>query len=260
MSTTVTALAAVVAVAAAVRSTWSPCGLSMLSTMTPLAERARGHRWGATAAWYWFGGLLGGAALGAVAAGLAAVLSLADLGTTTVLALAAGSSLLAAAVDLGRFGPPIPHRRRQVDEDWLGRYRGWVYGVGFGLQIGSGFATYIMTAGVYLTVALAVLGGPAAAFGVCLLFGFVRGAAVLLAARLTSFEASARFHERFEAAREPVRRIVIGVELAVAAVAVAVGGGRAAIGLGAAAALVALASLVPRQRSAAGAAPAPELG
>jgi len=37
-----------VALAAAVRSTWSPCGLSMLSTVTPVAERARGHRYGAT--------------------------------------------------------------------------------------------------------------------------------------------------------------------------------------------------------------------
>ncbi len=47
-----TLAAVVVAVAAAGRSTWSPCGLSMLSTITPLGERARGHRWGATAAWF----------------------------------------------------------------------------------------------------------------------------------------------------------------------------------------------------------------
>ena len=32
-------VAALVAVVAALRSLWSPCGLSMLSTITPLAER-----------------------------------------------------------------------------------------------------------------------------------------------------------------------------------------------------------------------------
>lgn len=258
MFTPVAALAAVVAVAAAVRSTWSPCGLSMLSTMTPLAERARGHRWAATAAWYWLGAVVGGAGLGAVAAAVAALVSLADLGATTSLALTAGAALLAASVDLGRLGPPIPHRRRQVDEDWLGRYRPWVYGVGFGLQIGSGFATYVMTAAVYLTVALAVLSGPAAALAVCVLFGFVRGSAVLLAARLTSFEASARFHERFEAAREPVRRSVVAVELAACLVAVVVGGSRSAVGVVAGLAVVAVATFVTRHRPVAGTAPAPE--
>ena len=44
--------ASVVAVAAAVRSTWSPCGLSMLSTITPFGERAKGHSYRATAAWF----------------------------------------------------------------------------------------------------------------------------------------------------------------------------------------------------------------
>jgi len=34
-----------VAISAAARSTWSPCGLSMLSSLTPLAERGRGHRY-----------------------------------------------------------------------------------------------------------------------------------------------------------------------------------------------------------------------
>ena len=45
----------VVAAATAVRSTWSPCGLSMLSTITPFGERAKGHSYRATAAWFVFG-------------------------------------------------------------------------------------------------------------------------------------------------------------------------------------------------------------
>src|SRR5262245_28638289 len=52
MSTLIPVLGVVVAVAAAVRSTWSPCGLSMLSSITPFGERSRGHRYSVTAAWF----------------------------------------------------------------------------------------------------------------------------------------------------------------------------------------------------------------
>jgi hypothetical protein len=48
----------VVAVAAAIRSTWSPCGLSMLSTITPIAERGRNHRYYSTATWFVLGAVL----------------------------------------------------------------------------------------------------------------------------------------------------------------------------------------------------------
>ena len=63
--------AAVTVVVAAVRSTWSPCGWSMLSTITPLTERGRGHRFGATASWFVGGAVLGGALCYAVSAILA---------------------------------------------------------------------------------------------------------------------------------------------------------------------------------------------
>ena len=61
-------IAATVAVVAATRSLWSPCGLSMLSTLNPVSERGRGHRYPLTAAWFLVGALTGGALLGAVAA------------------------------------------------------------------------------------------------------------------------------------------------------------------------------------------------
>ena len=38
------ALLLLVAAVAALRGMWSPCGLSMLSTLNPVSERARGHR------------------------------------------------------------------------------------------------------------------------------------------------------------------------------------------------------------------------
>ena len=170
--------------AAAVRSTWSPCGLSMLSTITPFGERSRGHRYATTAAWYVAGAAVGGATLGALAAGLAA--AVAATGVSATSAWLAGTVALAAAataaVDAGVFGDVIPIWRRQVDDQWLVRYRSWVYGIGFGWQIGVGVATYIMTAAVFLR------GGAGrherqtrwTPLALCVLFGLARGLAVLL--------------------------------------------------------------------------------
>lgn len=156
--TLLTVLAAVTAVAAAARSTWSPCGLSMLSTITPMAERSRGRRWGLTAAWFVLGATLGGATLGLLAVAGAALMGATGAGTALTLGLAATAALVTASMDLG-VGTQMPHHRRQVDEVWLDQYRSWVYGLGFGWQIGTGLATYIMTAAVYLTVVLAALTG-----------------------------------------------------------------------------------------------------
>lgn len=214
------ALAAVVAVAAAVRSTWSPCGLSMLSTITPMAERARGHRFGVTATWFVAGAVLGGLTLGAGAALLAAGVAAVDPSPTIVLGAAAVLAGVAAGVDAGTFGRRPPFFRRQVDDAWLARYRAWVYGGGFGWQIGVGLATYIMTAGVPLTVALAILtGSPGAAVAIGAGFGLARGLAVLLGARLRSPEALGALHERLDALEAPVRWTVVGVLAAVAAAA-----------------------------------------
>ena len=52
---------------------------------------------------------------------------------------------------------PIHHR--QVNERWLDQFRPWVYGAGFGWQIGAGLATYIKTCAVYLMIVLAALCG-----------------------------------------------------------------------------------------------------
>ena len=65
------------------------------------------------------------------------------------------AAAVTAAIDADVFGPVIPIWRRQVNDQWLARYRSWVYGVGFGWQIGVGVATYIMTAAVFLVVIMA---------------------------------------------------------------------------------------------------------
>src|SRR4051812_5910091 len=160
-------LGAVVAIAAAVRATWSPCGQSMLSQLNPVGEASRGNRYGVTAAWYVVGAVAGGATLGAAMWVLATVVAAIDLSATTALAAAGGAAAACALVDSGILGFAPPFFLRQVNEDWLGRYRSWLYGSGFGWQVGAGVTTYIMTAAVFLTIALGALtAGPAAAFAV----------------------------------------------------------------------------------------------
>jgi hypothetical protein len=144
-------LAGVVAVAAAIRSTWSPCGQSMLSTITPMGEAsaatASGRpRHGSSSA------TLGGVGLGA---GRGAPRSWAVGLSETKRSLVVALCVLAAAADAQLFGLRIPYHRRQVNELWLDDYRSWVYSAGFGFQIRLGLATYIMSSAVVLLVALA---------------------------------------------------------------------------------------------------------
>jgi hypothetical protein len=209
-------LAGVPAVVAAMRSTWSPCGLSMLSTVTPVAERARGHRFWVTAVWFVFGAIAGGATLGLVAAALAAMVGALSLSTGTSSMLGGIVVGLALASDVRLGGFRIPGNTRQVDENWLSAYRPWVYGIGFGWQIGAGVATYIMTAAVYAMVLLAALSAnPLLAFALMTSFGLVRGLAVFLGAALTSPTRVFAFHRQFDAIGTYARWLVLGVEAAI---------------------------------------------
>jgi hypothetical protein len=126
---------------------------------------------------------------------------------------------LAVLGDLGLLGFQIPVLRRQVNERWLDQFRGVVYGVGFGWQIGVGVATYVMTTGVWLLIALAVLDGHVlVALSLGATFGTVRGLAVLAGARATTPERLRHLHRQMERYRAPVRRATIAA-LAMAALA-----------------------------------------
>ena len=226
MNATIVVLGIVVALAAAVRSTWSPCGQSMLSQLTPVGEASRGYRYRTTASWFITGAVVGGAMLGGVMAALAAAVAALEVSSVVLLGVAAGLAVVAAAIDGGVFGVAPPFFHRQVNEYWLGRYRAWVYGSGFGWQIGTGVTTYIMTAAVFLTIAFGALGaGPVAALLIGVTFGLTRGLAVLLTARLRTTAELFTLHRRFDALAEPVRRAVIVVQLAVAVVAAGAAGG-----------------------------------
>ena len=153
----------------------------MRTSITPLGERGRGNRYAVTLTAYVLGCLLGGATIG-ILLGLVGSL----LPTLPVLLIAGIACLAAALADAtGR----LPIGRRQVDEDWLARYRGWVYGLGFGYQLGLGVVTVVTSAATVAVLAIAlltqsVLGGLA----VGLVFGGARALPALLLGRADSHE------------------------------------------------------------------------
>src|SRR5438552_14852680 len=122
----------------------------MLTSITPLGERRRGNRWWLTTAALVLGCVLAGAGAGALAGGLGhAILS--GVSVAWRLALVAAALAAGLLLDLGRRRRLLPTVRRQVNEDWLRAYRGWVYGLGFGIQLGTGVATVVTTSAVYAT-------------------------------------------------------------------------------------------------------------
>ncbi|MDX6642887.1 MAG: hypothetical protein QOD76_849 [Solirubrobacteraceae bacterium] len=175
----------------------------MLASITPLGERARGSRWGLTVGFFIAGSTLAGAALGAVAGGLGEIV----WGTNDGINLRGG--LLAAALAAGLaldLGGRLPTLRRQVNEDWLREYRGWVYGLGFGGQLGVGVATIVTTSLVYVTLLAAFLSADAG-IGTAIvgLFGAARGVTLLAGARAKSPSDLTRLHALLDAWRPRVR-------------------------------------------------------
>jgi hypothetical protein len=170
----------------------------MLASIHPLGERARHNRWGITASAYLAGSLAGGALAGGVL-GLAGELvwSLLRPGPQLVALLVLLVGATGVALDLG-WGK-LPTIRRQVNEDWLARYRGWVYGAAFGFQLGLGMVTIVSSAAVYATFALAFLAGSVpAGLAIGGTFGLVRGAAVLAAAHVREPGQLRALHRRMQ--------------------------------------------------------------
>ncbi len=191
----------------------------MLSSIHPLGERAKDNSFALTATSFVVGSLVGGVLVGAVAAAGAALIGLVI--TPTVAAVVFAVLAVAAAVAEWR-GVRLPSWRRQVSEDWLTTYRGWVYGAGFGFQLGAGVLTIITSAAVPLALAAALLtGNPAAAVLICATFGLARGLSILAAARIETSDDLFRFHRRLQATAGPVRTVA-GSVLAITGLVVVV--------------------------------------
>ena len=199
----------------------------MLASITPLGERGRARRWRVSAPSLVAGSLAGGLAVGALAggAGAAALAALDALGVrvgdTARLGLLAGAAGLALLVDLRPDRTRAPGPRRQVNEQWLEVYREWVYGAGYGMQLGAAVLTQVATAAVYvMLLAAALTGSVAAGAAVGGVFGLVRALPVLATWRVRDVQALGALHRRSSVLAAPARALtsaalaVTGVVLA----------------------------------------------
>lgn len=173
----------------------------MLSSITPLGQRSRGMSWQRTVLAFWFGAVVAGTLIFGVVGAVGAAVGLGQLAPWVGL-VAVG---LAAALDLAGVRAPGP--QRQVDEDWLGRYRDWVTGLGFGLQLGAGFTTIVPTLGTWALLVIAATSGWGLAAAIGAAFGVGRSV-LLLANRTVHSPSSLAESMKNFAARETFGRSV----------------------------------------------------
>ena len=189
----------------------------MLASITPLGERGRRSSWKLTTTMHVLGSLAGGMATGALA-GLLGWLALDGVAIHARVAALAVALALGFGWELARRRVPGP--RRQVDERWLVRYRGWVYGLGYGVQLGAGLTTVVVSSAVYIVPLAAFLSArPSTGAIIGAVAGTLRGATVLVGARVVTPARLMAFHARMRSLEHPVRGAALLVQLALAGAA-----------------------------------------
>lgn len=195
----------------------------MLSSISPVGEAARQQRWSLTVAAY----VVGSAGAGTGTGALLGLLGSAGWGLVggmpsdgSVLLVVAGLALAGLVLD-ATTGVPSVHR--QVDERWLTTYRGWVYGIGFGAQLGAGVVTIVPASIVWVMWATALVSGsPLAGALMGLVFGLVRSLPLVAAGRVRTVAALRRTLAAVDRARKRASLVTRLGQLVVAVVAVAI--------------------------------------
>jgi hypothetical protein len=164
------------ALAAGVTGAWSPCGLSMVETLAPggfARTRAESALAGAAFA---LGALAGGAV---TFGGLALLGSLLGAGGGTALGAAAVVAVAAAVAEVRglRIAPQI---RRQVPEAWRRERPVALAAAGYGVLLGLGFTTFVLTFAVWALAGVSIaIGDPGLGLATGLGFGLGRALPVL---------------------------------------------------------------------------------
>ncbi len=204
-----------VAILGALRAAFSPCGQSMLASLTPFAEAARGNRWKVTAISFSVGAVVAGTCGGLLWSGLGSLLPAGQWRTVAAAVVLA----IALVIDATPLRRRLPLTKRQVNEDWMVTYRGWVYGVGFGAQLGLGFITLVACAAIYATFAIELLSGSLLAGAVIgATFGATKAASLLPAGRARDHGSIMVLHRRLLRLEPLSVGAVVAAEIGVAIV------------------------------------------
>ena len=176
---------------AGVTGAWSPCGFSMVDTLAPHGYAGRLRTTLVACATFAAGALAGGVA---TFGGLALLGRALGAGGAAAIAVAAAVALAAAAGE-ARGARIVPQVRRQVPESWR-RVLPLPLAAGlYGILLGLGFTTFILSFAVWALAGVSIaLGDPALGLLVGLGFGAGRTLPVVLLAPLAGTERGADAH------------------------------------------------------------------
>ena len=212
------ALLVATAFAAGVTGAWSPCGFSMVETLGSAAPRIGARAVRASCATFALGALAGGALTFTSLAALGALVGSGHGGARVAVAVAI--ALLAALGEtLGM--RVVPQIRRQVPEPWR-RVLPLPLAAGlYGVLLGLGFTTFVLTLAVWALAGIAVaLGAPLAGLAVGLAFGAGRALPVVaMAPRYATL--GTRLEARMAEQPQLLRRLRLADATLLAAAAVA---------------------------------------
>lgn len=159
------------AAAAGVTGAWSPCGFSMVETLAPQGYAGRLRVTVAACVTFAVGALVGGAV---TFGGLSLLGEALGSGGPAALAVAAAVAL-AAAIGEARGARIVPQVRRQVPESWRRRMPVPLAAGLYGVLLGLGFTTFILTFAVWALAGVCIaVGDPALGLAVGLAFGLGR--------------------------------------------------------------------------------------
>ena len=202
--------------------TWSPCGFSMIETIGPT-----GHTGGRRTTLAACATFLPGALVGAIATfgllGAAGALVHGAAGAAAY-AVAAALALCAAALE-ARGTPILPQVRRQLPEHWRRVLPMPLASALYGVLLGLGFTTFVLTYGVWALMGIAFAIGEAQA-GILagLAFGVGRALPIVALAPLAGTPAGTRVTELMAARPGLYRGVRLGDAVALAALAVVLAG------------------------------------
>jgi hypothetical protein len=176
---------------AGVTGAWSPCGFSMVDTLAPHGYAGRLRTTLVACVTFAAGALAGGIA---TFGGLALLGRSLGAGGAAAIAVAAAVALAAAAGE-ARGARIVPQVRRQVPESWR-RVLPLPLAAGlYGILLGLGFTTFILSFAVWALAGVSVaLGDPGLGLLVGLGFGIGRTLPVVVLAPLAGTERGAAAH------------------------------------------------------------------
>jgi hypothetical protein len=174
------AILVVTAFVAGVTGAWSPCGFSMVETLGSAAPRLGARVIRASCATFALGALAGGALTFTALGALGRLLGADDHAVGLVAAVAIA---LLAALGEALGVRVVPQIRRQVPEPWR-RVLPLPLAAGlYGVLLGLGFTTFVLTLAVWALAGIAVaIGSPLAGLAIGIGFGLGRALPVVVMA------------------------------------------------------------------------------